>query len=50
MCVHVHSLLRFNLQANLDKQAGPSYLTAAAGPPTTSAARKFCSVCGNTSP
>uniref|UniRef100_A0A7S0R3J5 HIT-type domain-containing protein n=1 Tax=Chlamydomonas leiostraca TaxID=1034604 RepID=A0A7S0R3J5_9CHLO len=27
----------------------PSYLTAAAGPPKSSVARKFCSVCGNAS-
>ncbi|GBF97491.1 SWR1 complex subunit 6 [Raphidocelis subcapitata] len=28
----------------------PSYLTAAVGPPTTHAARKFCTVCGFESP
>ncbi|KXZ55157.1 hypothetical protein GPECTOR_3g305 [Gonium pectorale] len=38
-------------EAELDRlpPGKPSYLTAAARPSTTSAARKFCSVCGNTS-
>ena len=27
----------------------PSYLTGAVGPPTTTAQRKFCSVCGDAS-
>ncbi len=38
-------------QAGLDKlpPGTPSYLTAAVGPPQTSAPRKFCSVCGNMS-
>mmetsp|Transcript_19227 Transcript_19227/g.33154 ORF Transcript_19227/g.33154 Transcript_19227/m.33154 type:complete len:177 (+) Transcript_19227:151-681(+) len=37
--------------AMLDKlpTSTPSYVTAAAGPPTTAAPLKFCSVCGNTS-
>jgi hypothetical protein len=39
-------------QAELDRQPPgvPTYLTAAAGPSTAAAARKFCSVCGNSAP
>ena len=38
-------------QAELEREpaAVPTYLTAAVGPPQTTAARKFCSVCGDTS-
>jgi zinc finger HIT domain-containing protein 1 len=40
------------LQSELEAQPPgvPTYLAAAAGPPATSAVRKFCSVCGNASP
>uniref|UniRef100_A0A061R2I5 Zinc finger HIT domain-containing protein 1 n=1 Tax=Tetraselmis sp. GSL018 TaxID=582737 RepID=A0A061R2I5_9CHLO len=33
-----------------DLGAGPNYLTAAAGPPASFSGRKFCGVCGFTSP
>mmetsp|Transcript_36510 Transcript_36510/g.103123 ORF Transcript_36510/g.103123 Transcript_36510/m.103123 type:complete len:177 (+) Transcript_36510:441-971(+) len=39
-------------EADLENQIddGPNYLTAAAGPPSSFASRKFCSVCGFTAP
>jgi hypothetical protein len=38
-------------EAELERlpEGAPSYLTAAVGPPTTAAPRKFCSVCGDVS-
>lgn len=38
-------------EAELDRlpEGTPSYLTAAVGPPRTTAPRKFCSVCGDVS-
>ena len=36
----------FVIERSQSGDTGPSYLTAAAGPPRTGAPRKFCSICG----